>query len=165
MSINEPILLKTRPYSDDRGSLRPIKIPFNASGWEQMNIVQTNMGYVRGMHWQQSPWDQGKFIVVMYGLIKDVIVNIATGEQHAYEMEEGDVLWVPRTFAHGFCALEDSMVIYLVDNTYEPIAERGMNPFCSELAINWGIVDAECNARDRAFPSWSDRFGDAAKSV
>ncbi len=158
MSTNEPTLLKTQPYSDDRGSLRPIKLPFNPNGWEQLNVVHTNIGFVRGLHWQDSPFDQGKYIIVMYGLIKDVVINLITGTQNSYEMEEGDLLWVPRGYAHGFCALEDSLVTYLVDNIYQPSAERGMNPFCQELAINWGIVDAECNTRDRAFPGWSDRF-------
>lgn len=165
MNTNEPILLRTQAYSDDRGSLRPIKLPFNVNGWEQMNVVESGCGVVRGMHWQQSPWDQGKLITVLEGTIRDVVVNISDGVQHVFDMELGDVLWVPRNYAHGFCSLSDSLVSYLVDNKYEPISERGVNPFCSELAINWGVTTKECNSRDRAFPNWSNRFGDAAKGL
>jgi dTDP-4-dehydrorhamnose 3,5-epimerase-like enzyme len=38
-----------------------------------------------------------------------------------FEMNEGDEVYVPRYFAHGFITLEkDTVVQYLVDNDYSP---------------------------------------------
>lgn len=158
MNTKEPILLKTQVHFDERGSLRPIKLP--PSNWEQINVVETQCGCVRGLHWQESPWDQAKLIVVQFGIIRDVVIDLITGEKLTYDMGPGDALWVPKNYAHGFCTLsfDGSMVSYLVDNKYEPTAERGVTPLCEDLKIDWGIPNPKANRRDLARPKWSERF-------
>jgi dTDP-4-dehydrorhamnose 3,5-epimerase len=112
------------------------------------------------MHWQQIPKAQGKLIVVISGMILDVVIPLGENvpKIFSYTLGENDCLWVPPHYAHGFYSMSDSKVIYLVDNEYSPELERGVNPMCKELSIDWGVPHPHCIDRDLNRPSWSNRF-------
>jgi dTDP-4-dehydrorhamnose 3,5-epimerase len=95
---------------------------------------------------------------VIEGTIRDICIDLDEGEVFTFDMKAGDVLWVPRGYAHGFCSLDDSIVMYLLDNAYKPEAGLGVNPFCTQLNLDWGHPYPMAIARDLSHPSWSDRF-------
>jgi dTDP-4-dehydrorhamnose 3,5-epimerase len=89
---------------------------------------------------------------VVRGAIWDVAVDLrvgsATYRQHvAAELsaENGEQLWMPPGFLHGFCTLEpDTEVVYKVSHaTYDQAAERGVVWNDPDLALPWpAIADA-----------------------
>jgi len=98
-------------------------------GWFRENVsdvafVQENeslsatAGTVRGLHFQLDPFAQGKLVRCIAGTIFDVAVDIRVnsptyGKWYGCElsMENGEQLWIPTGFAHGFATLVPDCVI------------------------------------------------------
>ena len=85
-----------------------------------------NSGTIRGLHFQVPPAAQAKLVRVVQGSVYDVAVDLRAGsptygrwEATRLTADEGEQLFVPRGFAHGFCTLEpDTVVAYKVDAFY-----------------------------------------------
>jgi dTDP-4-dehydrorhamnose 3,5-epimerase len=111
----------TQPvYKDNRGSFVPIKLEDN---WVQSNLSINDNPYTwRGLHFQVGPRRQSKYITVIKGRIIDVIVCLTgdnLGEVEVYELKEGEGLYVPKNYAHGFLTLESGTIVsYFVDEIY-----------------------------------------------
>lgn len=92
-------------------------------------FVQDNMsfsyaGVFRGLHFQWGP-PMGKLVSCVKGCIIDIVIDIRAsspcfGEVYSLRMSGDDcfMFWVPFGFAHGFIAIEDSIVSYKCDNEY-----------------------------------------------
>ena len=125
----------------------------------------TDVGTVRGLHYQRPPHAQGKLVRVARGRIRDVVVDVRVGSPSygrwvAAELsaETGAQLWVPRGFLHGFVTLEpDTDVIYKVDAPYAPECDGAVRFDDPDLAIDWGIDPdrAVLSTKDAAAPSFA----------
>jgi dTDP-4-dehydrorhamnose 3,5-epimerase len=107
-------------YKDNRGLFIPIKLEDN---WVQSNLsINDNPFTWRGLHFQVGPRKQSKQITVIKGKIVDIIVSLTgdnVGEVEVYELSEGDSLFVPKNYAHGFLTLESGTIVnYFVDEIY-----------------------------------------------
>lgn len=149
------VVLEVQPprFGDDRGHFSET---YNAKVASELGIdgpfVQDNQslsrpaGTVRGLHFQNAPFAQGKLVRVLRGSIIDVAVDVRPGSetfgQHcAVELsaEKGNQLWVPAGFAHGFCTQEpDTEVFYKVTNYWDRDSERAIRWDDPALAIDWG---------------------------
>lgn len=137
--LNGVIVASTPRFADNRGSFsvtfeenaaRSLGLPAH---FVQDNLsVSTQPGTIRGIHLQLPPFAQGKLVRVLQGRIADLVVDLRSsspsfGQHRLVELSaaEGDQLWVPAGFGHGFCTLEpDTVVFYKVDAAYAPAAER-----------------------------------------
>jgi dTDP-4-dehydrorhamnose 3,5-epimerase len=129
----------------------------------EMTFVQENhslsvdRGVIRGLHFQTPPMAQAKLVRVAAGAILDVAVDIRTGSpsygRHvavALSAAEGNQLFVPEGFAHGFCTLDPSTeVIYKVNRYYSPEHDRGMRWNDPALGIVWPVGEAEAVLSDK----------------
>ena len=73
--------------------------------------------------------------------------------------EEGDQIYVPKGFAHGYCTLEpDTEVAYKVDAYYSPEHDRGVLWNDPDLAVPWPLRAAEVllSAKDARLPRFAD---------
>jgi dTDP-4-dehydrorhamnose 3,5-epimerase len=128
--------------------------------------MSAEVGTVRGLHFQLNPRVQGKLVRCLAGAILDVAVDIRRGSptygQHVKEelsADNGQQLWVPPGFAHGFCTLEpNSVIAYKVTDYYSPEHDRGLHWNDPALGIDWPVGEdkAVLSAKDRVQPLLSE---------
>ncbi len=58
------------------------------------------------------------------------------------------MFYVPEGFAHGFYAIEDSILVYKCTNYYNKDAESGIIWNDADLKINWGIDNPLVSVKD-----------------
>ena len=140
--------------SDHRGHFSEVF----ADGWFRENVADVSFiqeneslsrtaGTVRGLHFQLAPFAQGKLVRCIAGRIFDVAVDIRVssptyGQWHGIElsMENGEQLWIPAGFAHGFATLEpDCVISYKVTAQYSAECERGLLWNDPTTGIRWPI--------------------------
>ncbi len=129
--------------------------------------LSAEKGVVRGLHYQLSPFAQGKLVRVIRGAILDIAVDIRTGSptfgKHVRAIisaENWQQIYVPPGFAHGFVTLEpNTEVIYKVTADYSPSNERGIRWNDPALEIDWGVDEstAVLSDRDRKHPLLKDQ--------
>lgn len=117
-----------------------------------IDFVQDNIAYckarftLRGLHFQKPPCAQAKLVSVVKGTALDVIVDLRRssstfGQHFAIELSaaEGNQLFVPVGFAHGFVTREpDTVFTYKVSGYYSPEHESGIRFDDAWLGIDWG---------------------------
>ena len=154
LDIPGVIVVRPEKHRDDRGSFTEIyrQEEFAAAGiapmFVQENIVHSSGGVLRGLHYQLPPAAQGKLVGVVQGRIFDVAVDIRQGGPtfghwvgRELDAEEGEMLWIPPGFAHGYCVLSETAdVLYKVTGYYEPALGRGIRWNDDLLAIRWPLV-------------------------
>jgi dTDP-4-dehydrorhamnose 3,5-epimerase len=127
----------------------------------QDNHSRSRRGVVRGMHFQPG---QAKLVRVARGTIVDVICDIRPespgfGRWEAVELSDtnGQQLYVPDGFAHGFAVTSDvADVTYKVSTYYDPDAESGFRYDDPEVGIEWPDIDLAPSQRDREAPLLSE---------
>jgi dTDP-4-dehydrorhamnose 3,5-epimerase len=61
-------------------------------------------------------------------------------------------VYIPPGVAHGFAALTDVLLTYLVDNYYDPADELGLAWDDPEVGADWGVADPILSPRDQGNP-------------
>lgn len=126
----------------------------------QDNESRSAKGVLRGLHFQEPPFEQGKLIRVARGTVIDVSVDIRKdsptyGKWAAFELSELNkrMLWIPPGFAHGFVSLEDDTIfIYKCTNVYDRDSENSIRWNDPELNIDWGIENPIISDKDSKAP-------------
>ena len=116
--------------------------------WEQKSESCSTKGVFRGLHYQLDPYCQTKVVSCAEGEVLDVVVDIRKdsptyGSYIAVKLssEEGNALFVPRGFAHGYMCLKDnSLFQYIVDNKYMPRMEDGIAYNDPTINIDWEAI-------------------------
>ena len=161
--IRDVKIITLDTYKDERGFFVE---KFNKTILEEtQDFVQDNhsrskAGVIRGLHYQYEP-SQAKLVSVARGKIYDVIVDIrpkspSFGKWICFMLDETKILWVPSGFAHGFCALEESDVIYKVTESYNPKTEEGIRFDDPDLNIYWPCNDPIVSTRDLELQSFRE---------
>lgn len=117
--------------------------------WVQDNESLSSYGVVRGLHFQKGKFSQAKLVRVVQGEVLDVVVDLRAGsptlgQYVALKLSSdiGNMLYIPRGFAHGFAVLSDKALFqYKVDNIYAPAEECTLLFTDSELGIDWIIPE------------------------
>ena len=172
MKVLKPILLKHMRHADHRGYFAEI---YSRRKYSELGIdvefVQDNhslslyVGTLRGLHFQAPPHAQAKLVRCVRGAIYDVAVDIRRGSPTygqwvGYELtaENGDELYVPVGFAHGFVTLEpDSEIVYKCSDYYAPETEGSVLWNDPYIGIDWPTVSGPIlSDKDAASPLLSD---------
>jgi dTDP-4-dehydrorhamnose 3,5-epimerase len=168
--IEGPALIQPKILGDQRGYfMESFKDNWFRENIEDVAFVQDNqsrssqVGTVRGMHYQNEPFAQGKLIRCLKGAIYDVAVDIRPGSSTfgqwigvTLTADKGEQLWVPVGFAHGFCTLEpDTEVFYKVTSPYSFEHDAGIAFDDADIGIDWpiNVANAVLSDKDRAQPT------------
>jgi dTDP-4-dehydrorhamnose 3,5-epimerase len=65
-------------------------------------------------------------------------------------------VFIPPGVAHGFAALTDMAITYLVDGYYNPADELGVAWDDPEIAADWGVAEPVLSERDQQNPRRAD---------
>ena len=156
-------LIERQRLGDHRGSLTRLFCAENlaAAGWykslAQINHTYTaKRGTVRGMHYQQPPYDEMKLVTCLQGEVWDVAIDLRTGSPtflhwHAETLSANNsrAMLIPEGFAHGFQAMTDDVeLLYCHSVVHNPEAESALNAQDPMLAINWPIKITDISVRD-----------------
>jgi len=122
----------------------------------QDNQSLSHRGILRGLHFQQAPYAQGKFVRVITGAVLDVALDIRKdsptyGQFVAEELTASNkkMLYIPPGFAHGFATLEDNTIFtYKCTHYYFPESEAGILWNSASLNIPWGLENPVLSAKD-----------------
>ena len=152
--ISDIIIIEPEVFIDERGyffeSFKQDKLN-HFLGFDvnfcQENESKSAYGVLRGIHYQEPPFEQAKLVRVIQGSVLDVAVDIRKnsptfGKHVAIELNDKSKkqLFIPRGFAHGFIVLSEAAIFsYKVDNYYKPNFERIINYSDQNLDIDWVI--------------------------
>lgn len=167
--LKGPLLVRTRRFKDTRGYFTEtysatafVKGGIDAVFVQDNQSLSEQQGIIRGLHFQHPRTAQAKLVRVLKGAIYDVAVDIRAdspsyGQWCATILtaENGNQLFVPRGFAHGFCTLEPGTeVAYKVDNPYSAEDDGGIFWADPVLGIDWPVTPSEAilSPKDAALP-------------
>ena len=150
-TIKGPKIILPKVFKDERGifyeSWNKSKFDkfIEKTSFVQDNHSKSNLGVLRGLHYQIEPLAQGKLVRCTSGKIFDVIVdlrlNSLTYSQWAYvELNDKDnnQVWIPKGFAHGFLALTNKAEVqYKASNPWSKEHERSIIWNDKTINIEW----------------------------
>ena len=149
-------IIKPRIFEDNRGFFYESwnQVLFNKIVGEEVKFQQdnhslSNIGVLRGLHYQVGPKPQGKLVRCVSGSVFDVAVDIrksspSFGEWTSIVLNGLNklMIWIPVGFAHGFLSLEDnSEVLYKTSELWSRDKERSIIWNDKEININWPLKD------------------------
>jgi dTDP-4-dehydrorhamnose 3,5-epimerase len=160
-------LIELERHEDDRGFFartfcqRELAEHQLEASFVQCNVsFNSRRGTLRGLHFQAPPHGEAKLVRCTRGSLFDVIVDLRPDSeslaQHfavVLSAAEGNQLYIPEGFAHGFQTLEDDTeVFYQMSAFYVPEAARGYRFDDPTFAIAWPQPVTCISEKDRQLP-------------
>lgn len=132
------------------------------------NFVQTNLGRskrsgtLRGMHFQETPYEEVKYVSCTRGAVYDVIIDLRPTsptykEWIGAELTEDNhrMLYVPEGFAHGYLTLmDDSEISYMTTQFYMHEYATGVRYNDPSFKIRWPIPVQVISDKDLGWPDF-----------
>ena len=123
----------------------------------QSNRANRQAGALVGLHYHLH---QSDYWYVPFGTARVVLHDLreggpTDGATHCLDLS-GDNhvgLYIPPGVAHGFAAVTDMVITYLVDGYYNPADELGVAWDDPTIDADWGVVDPILSERDQANPT------------
>ena len=162
--MSKPFVVEHKTFQDDRGNFCPsplfLENPEIDRDWVQVNTSISPVKWtIRGLHYQDPPFEQAKYLKVIHGSIRSMILCIDKskkdfGTSYSFEVNKDQAVMVPRGYANGLITLEENTVIqYFVDNPYSPKHEKSIfygsvqafQTIVSEMTDNPQISDKDLN--------------------
>ena len=153
-------IIKPKIFEDNRGFFYESwnQKLFNNTVGEEVNFQQdnhssSNLGVLRGLHYQIEPKPQGKLVRCVSGSIFDVAVDIRKSSP-TFGQWTGVVLdnvkklmiWIPVGFAHGFLSLDkNTEVLYKASGLWSKEHDRSLRWNDEEINIDWPLNKINCS--------------------
>ncbi|MDO6728369.1 dTDP-4-dehydrorhamnose 3,5-epimerase [Cognatishimia sp. 1_MG-2023] len=125
--------------------------------------LSSEVGTVRGLHFQSLPHAQAKLVRCGRGALFDVAVDIRKGSPTYGEwvgeeltFENGKQLLIPEGFLHGFITLQpDTEIIYKCSDFYAPECDGAVR--WDSCGIDWNFKGTPIlSEKDEAAPALAD---------
>ena len=163
LKIPDVKLIEPDVFEDERGffyeSFNQQK--FNEAIGQEITFVQDNhskssQGVLRGLHYQEAPFEQGKLVRVIAGEVFDVAVDIRKesptyGQWVSETLSEANKkqLWIPEGFAHGFLTISsEAEFLYKTTSFYSKKHEVIINYLNNSFDIKWPLKEVYLSKKD-----------------
>ena len=157
-----PLKIKQPKYLDNRGYFQEIflnkkfnlKIKFTAVAKSRKNVI-------RGLHFQKKN-QQTKLIHVAEGKILDVVINLKKnskyfGKVSRFILNEGDILFVPKFYAHGYeCLTKKCTIFYHLEKYRDSMNESGISFKDKKIFNTWKTRKPILSKRDKTLITFED---------
>ena len=165
------LLLTPQVFYDNRGyymesySKRTLqKIGICSTFVQDNHLLCLKKNTIRGIHFQNAPYEQAKLLRCTKGKILDIAVDLRDGSPtyKNYVSVELDAdskqqIFIPRGFGHVCMSLvDDTEVQYKVDELYNPEYDRAIAYNDPEINIDWGDIVPIVSEKDRNAPKLSE---------
>ncbi len=154
--IKFPVKIKMKKYLDKRGFFQEIYLEKNFNLKLKFTaIAKSKKNVIRGLHFQIKD-KQTKFIFVANGKIMDVVVNLRKtsknfGKVSKFILKEGEALFIPSFYAHGYeCLSKSCSVLYHLEKYRNPKYESGIKFNDKKLKIRWKTIKPILSKRDKS---------------
>ena len=152
------LLLRPKIFKDSRGFFMESwnSKEFNEAAKNEINFVQDNHSYsfkgvLRGLHYQFSPYPQGKLVRCLSGKIFDVAVDIRKKSKTfgqwigvTLDSVKHNQLWIPEGFAHGFLTLStEANVAYKTTQYWMKDYELTIKWDDPYISIDWPNINTQ----------------------
>lgn len=156
-------LVRPESYPDERGRFVEIFrrdwVP-GAREMVQVNRSESRAGVLRGMHYhlfQADYWyvTSGHAFIALF----DFRGASPTAERtETFEIKDGDDIgvYIPPGVAHGFYAISDTTLVYMVDQYFDGTDELGIHWEDPSLEIPWPEGPKIISERDQGCPPLAD---------
>ena len=160
-------------HGDDRGWFQELfkhSVVKTATGMDfspvQINVSQSSQGVVRGIHYSIAPEGQAKYVTALNGEIDDYIIDIREGSPTFRQWQrvrlcakQGNSVLLGSSLAHAFQVVsQEATVCYAVTAEFNPVAEKGINPLCSQLNIPWDYsIPVSFSPKDEIAPNLNEQ--------
>lgn len=169
--IDGVVVVSPDIHGDDRGIfIETYRRQWFPGGREmiQGNRGDRKAGAVVGLHYHLH---QADYWYVPFGKARVVLHDLRVGSPTERATEVIDLgsepgtpgvdhdhrgIYIPPGLAHGFAAVTDMTITYLVDGYYNPEDELGVAWDDPEIGADWGITEPTLSARDQANPRRAD---------
>jgi len=173
LPIVDLVLIKSEPILDTRGKFSRIFCEKELSNYLnnkqilQINISENiNQGTIRGLHFQNHPSQEKKFVKCIKGRVFDVTVDLRKNSPtflkwYGLEIKETDnnMILIPEGCAHGFQVLEhNSHLLYLHTESYNSEYEDGIKYDDPLISIDWPLELSDISDRDLKHPYLSNNY-------
>ena len=122
----------------------------------QSNRANRQQGALVGLHYHLH---QSDYWYIPFGTARVVLHDLreggpTDGATHSLDLSgENHVgVYIPPGVAHGFAALTDMVITYLVDGYYNAADELGVAWDDPAIGADWGVVDPILSERDQTNP-------------
>jgi dTDP-4-dehydrorhamnose 3,5-epimerase len=158
-------IVRLQGYGDDRGRFMETfrKEWFPQRSWDrvQINRSDSKKGVLRGLHYHHQQID---YWYVIDGVLRAAVVDIRPNSAtylNTITIEMGGEnnigLFIPSGVAHGFYAITDVTLTYVIDNYFDGGRdEYGVAWNDPQIGMDWGTVDPILSDRDRNNPLLRD---------
>jgi dTDP-4-dehydrorhamnose 3,5-epimerase len=158
-------IVRLQGYGDDRGRFMETfrKEWFPQRSWDrvQINRSDSKKGVLRGLHYHHQQID---YWYVIDGVLRAAVVDIRPNSAtylNTITIEMGGEnnigLFIPSGVAHGFYAITDVTLTYVIDNYFDGGRdEYGVAWNDPQIGMAWGTVDPILSDRDRNNPLLRD---------
>lgn len=116
---------------------------------------------IRGMHFQLPPDDHAKIVYCSKGAIDDVVIDLRKisstyGKVFSISLSADNQrqIYIPKGFAHGFKAVNESIVHYLVSSEYQGKSDTGI--LWDSIPYDWKVINPVISTRDLTFKEFSN---------
>ena len=167
--INGVFEIEATPFVDDRGAFRRqfCDAEFAQHGIvdvvRQSNVSENSHAYtLRGFHYQQEPYGEGKTLTCLRGSIYDIIVDLRPDSEtylqwEAFELsgDKRNAIHIPPGCANAFLTLEnDCLIQYYCSEPYTPGAERGIRFDDPKFSFKWPHQPLFISEKDKGHPNF-----------
>lgn len=112
---------------------------------KQVNHALSRRGTIRGIHFAQVPPGQAKYVYCPQGAVLDIVIDLRIGsptfgqwETVVLDAVSYRATYLAEGLGHAYIAqADDSVLVYLCSERYNPAREFGVNPFDADIGLPW----------------------------